>query len=63
MPATQGQRSKDESSLKAPNEEALRSHTYGATPPAFRKDGTPLNLTPGGLMEKINASLQRGRQG
>jgi hypothetical protein len=30
-------------------------------PPAFRKDDTPLNRTPGGLMEQINASLQRGR--
>jgi putative transposase len=33
------------------------------TTPAFRKDVTPLNFTPGGLMEKINASLQQGRQG
>jgi hypothetical protein len=31
--------------------------------PAFRKDDTPLNRTPGGLMEQINASLQRGCQG
>jgi len=31
--------------------------------PAFRKDVTPLNRTPGGLMEQFNASLQRGRQG
>ena len=31
--------------------------------PAFRKDVTPLNRTPGGLMEQSNASLQRGDQG
>ncbi len=31
--------------------------------PAFRKDVTPFNRTPGGLMEQINASLQRGREG
>ena len=29
-------------------------------PPAFRKDDTPLNRKPGGLMEQSNASLQRG---
>jgi hypothetical protein len=34
-----------------------------ASAPAFRKDDTPLNRTPGGLMERINASLQRGGQG
>jgi hypothetical protein len=28
-----------------------------SNPPAFRKDDTPLNRTPGGLMEQINASL------
>jgi len=31
--------------------------------PAFRKDVTPLNRKPGGLMEQSNASLQRGDQG
>ena len=31
--------------------------------PATRKDVTPLNLKPGGLMEQSNASLQRGDQG
>ena len=31
--------------------------------PGFRKDVTPLIRTSGGLMERINASLQRGRQG
>jgi hypothetical protein len=31
--------------------------------PAFRKDDTPLNRKPGGLMEQSNASLQRGDQG
>ena len=34
-----------------------------AAAPGFRKDVTPLNRTPGGLMEHCNASLQRGRQG
>ena len=34
-----------------------------AGPPGFRKDVTPFIRTPGGLMERINASLQRGRQG
>jgi hypothetical protein len=34
-----------------------------ADPPAFRKDDTPLNRKPGGLMEQSNASLQRGDQG
>ncbi len=29
--------------------------------PAFRKMSHPLIRTPGGLMERINASLQRGR--
>ena len=38
----------------------LRDHTL---PPAFRKDDTPLNRKPGGLMEQSNASLQRGDQG
>jgi predicted ATPase len=32
-------------------------------PPTSRKDVTPLNLKPGGLMEQSNASLQRGDQG
>ena len=31
--------------------------------PATRKDDTPLNRKPGGLMEQSNASLQRGDQG
>jgi hypothetical protein len=31
--------------------------------PTFRKDDTPLNRKPGGLMEQSNASLQRGDQG
>ena len=31
--------------------------------PTTRKDVTPLNRTPGGLMEQTNASLQRGDQG
>jgi putative DNA methylase len=31
--------------------------------PPTRKDVTPLNLKPGGLMEQSNASLQRGDQG
>ena len=31
--------------------------------PATRKDVTPLNRKPGGLMEQNNASLQRGNQG
>jgi len=31
--------------------------------PATRKDVTPLNRKPGGLMEQSNASLQRGDQG
>ena len=35
----------------------------GWRPPAFRKDDTPLNRKPGGLMEQSNASLQRGDQG
>jgi RNA polymerase sigma factor (sigma-70 family) len=35
----------------------------GLLSPGFRKDVTPLIRTPGGLMEWINASLQRGRQG
>jgi hypothetical protein len=34
-----------------------------AVSPAFRKDDTPLNRKPGGLMEQTNASLQRGDQG
>jgi hypothetical protein len=34
-----------------------------ALSPAFRKDDTPLNRKPGGLMEQSNASLQRGDQG
>ena len=34
-----------------------------AATPAFRKDDTPLNRKPGGLMEQSNASLQRGDQG
>ena len=32
-------------------------------PPTTRKDVTPLNRKPGGLMEQSNASLQRGDQG
>ena len=40
------------------------SHTQDhGLPPAFRKDDTPLNRKPGGLMEQSNASLQRGDQG
>jgi hypothetical protein len=35
----------------------------GTDAPAFRKDDTPLNRKPGGLMEQSNASLQRGDQG
>ncbi|MCX5954111.1 MAG: hypothetical protein NTZ40_11595 [Cyanobacteria bacterium] len=31
--------------------------------PATRKDVTPLNRKPGGLMEQSNASLQRGDEG
>jgi hypothetical protein len=31
--------------------------------PTVRKDVTPLNRKPGGLMEQNNASLQRGDQG
>ena len=31
--------------------------------PTTRKDVTPLNRKPGGLMEQSNASLQRGDQG
>ena len=31
--------------------------------PTTRKDVTPLNRKPGGLMEQTNASLQRGDQG
>jgi hypothetical protein len=31
--------------------------------PTTRKDVTPLNRKPGGLMEQNNASLQRGDQG
>jgi hypothetical protein len=34
-----------------------------AASPATRKDVTPLNRKPGGLMEQSNASLQRGDQG
>jgi len=37
--------------------------TQSPRSPAFRKDDTPLNRTPGGLMEQTNASLQRGDQG
>jgi hypothetical protein len=45
---------------------SLSSSGLGTTqsePPAFRKDDTPLNRKPGGLMEQSNASLQRGDQG
>lgn len=41
----------------------IRSFTQGLSAPGFRKDDTPLIRTPGGLMERFNASLQRGRQG
>ncbi len=34
-----------------------------APSPTTRKDVTPLNRKPGGLMEQSNASLQRGDQG
>jgi hypothetical protein len=34
-----------------------------AASPTTRKDVTPLNRKPGGLMEQSNASLQRGDQG
>jgi hypothetical protein len=37
--------------------------TEGQVSPTFRKDDTPLNRKPGGLMEQSNASLQRGDQG
>jgi type I restriction enzyme R subunit len=36
---------------------------FSVEPPATRKDVTPLNRKPGGLMEQSNASLQRGDQG
>jgi hypothetical protein len=49
---------------KAPRCEirCLVMHIYPDAP-AFRKDDTPLNRKPGGLMEQSNASLQRGDQG
>ena len=44
--------------------ETTAAHVHElASPPAFRKDDTPLNRKPGGLMEQSNASLQRGDQG
>ena len=39
------------------------SYDPSFTAPAFRKDDTPLNRKPGGLMEQSNAPLQRGDQG
>jgi hypothetical protein len=43
---------------------ALFSGPLGfAAAPTTRKDVTPLNRKPGGLMEQSNASLQRGDQG
>jgi len=45
------------------NNPVLANLAEDAGTPAFRKDDTPLNRTPGGLMEQINASLQRGCQG
>jgi hypothetical protein len=42
---------------------AFLAHMLFDQPPAFRKDDTPLNRKPGGLMEQTNASLQRGDQG
>ena len=41
----------------------LRENAARQIAPAFRKDDTPLNRKPGGLMEQSNASLQRGDQG
>jgi hypothetical protein len=41
----------------------LGAITVLSAAPAFRKDVTPLNRKPGGLMEQSNASLQRGDQG
>jgi len=38
-------------------------HQTTVTAPTARKDVTPLNRKPGGLMEQSNASLQRGDQG
>jgi hypothetical protein len=42
---------------------ALVQETPAANAPTTRKDVTPLNRKPGGLMEQSNASLQRGDQG
>jgi superfamily II DNA or RNA helicase len=42
---------------------SLRFRLGTINTPAFRKDDTPLNRKPGGLMEQSNASLQRGDQG
>jgi hypothetical protein len=42
---------------------ALLTNVTRSESPAFRKVVTPFNFTPGGLMERIHASLQRGRQG
>jgi hypothetical protein len=47
----------------SPHGHCLPSLYDKAPPPAFRKDDTPLNRKPGGLMEQSNASLQRGDQG
>jgi hypothetical protein len=47
-------------------EEMQQKSVFNSPPspsPAFRKDDTPLNRKPGGLMEQSNASLQRGDQG
>ena len=41
--------------------ELVGSVSSGA--PTTRKDDTPLNRKPGGLMEQSNASLQRGDKG
>jgi hypothetical protein len=42
---------------------ALRLCRSNQEAPTVRKDVTPLNRKPGGLMEQNNASLQRGDQG
>jgi len=48
--------------LNSFTEEAGKPCSY-PVPPTTRKDVTPLNRKPGGLMEQNNASLQRGDQG